>query len=79
MGGHGAICIGLRNPTLFQSISAFAPITNPINVSWGKDVVLKNYLGEENLEKWSLYDSCEIAEKYDGPIREILVDQVSGT
>ncbi|VDK57001.1 unnamed protein product [Gongylonema pulchrum] len=38
MGGHGAIVIGLRNPEKFRSISAFAPICNPINCAWGKKV-----------------------------------------
>lgn len=26
MGGHGALTIGLRNPTTYKSISAFAPM-----------------------------------------------------
>jgi S-formylglutathione hydrolase len=76
MGGHGAIVCGLRNPDLFKSISAFAPISNPTQTSWGKDKTFKNYLGEENLDKWGLYDSCEIIKGYQGPLREILVDQV---
>jgi len=76
MGGHGAIVMGLRNPALFQSISGFSPISNPTKVNWGKGIVFKNYLGEENREKWAEYDSCELAEKYNGPAREILIDQV---
>lgn len=36
MGGHGALVLGLRHPELYRSISAFAPICNPINVPWGK-------------------------------------------
>lgn len=35
MGGHGALTIGLKNPTLYKSISAFAPICNPTKVPWG--------------------------------------------
>ena len=76
MGGHGAIVCGLRNPDLFQSISAFAPITNPINTTWAKEKAWKNYLGEENKDKWGIYDSCEVAKQYGGPPREILIDQV---
>lgn len=38
MGGHGAIVIGLRNPQIFRSISALAPICNPMRCSWGKKV-----------------------------------------
>jgi S-formylglutathione hydrolase FrmB len=75
MGGHGAIFCGLRNPDLFHSISAFAPITNPINTAWGKKA-WEGYLGEENKDKWAIYDSCEVAKGYGGPSREILIDQV---
>lgn len=35
MGGHGALTIGLKNPDLFKSISAFSPICNPSNCPWG--------------------------------------------
>ena len=77
MGGHGAIVIGLRNPELFSSISAFAPICNPCNSPWGRDKTFKNYLGEENKDKWATYDSSELSKTYDGPARQILVDQVS--
>ena len=31
MGGHGALTIGLKNPHTFRSVSAFAPIANPMN------------------------------------------------
>ncbi|CAL8072962.1 unnamed protein product [Orchesella dallaii] len=75
MGGHGAMVCGLRNPELFLSISAFAPICNPTQTEWGKDVALKNYLGEENKDKWNIYDSTELMKTYDGPERNILVDQ----
>ncbi len=29
MGGHGALVCALRNPALYESCSAFAPICNP--------------------------------------------------
>ncbi|WOO83538.1 S-formylglutathione hydrolase [Vanrija pseudolonga] len=35
MGGHGALSIYLKNPALFKSASAFAPIANPAVVPWG--------------------------------------------
>lgn len=76
MGGHGAIVCGLRNPQLFSSISAFAPICNPINGPWGRDKTFKFYLGDENQAEWKKYDSCELAKTYNGPERNILVDQV---
>ena len=58
MGGHGALTIGLRNPDLYQSISAFSPICNPINSPWGQKA-FSAYLGE-NQQDWKNYDSCEI-------------------
>uniref|UniRef100_F1LC26 S-formylglutathione hydrolase n=1 Tax=Ascaris suum TaxID=6253 RepID=F1LC26_ASCSU len=73
MGGHGAIVIGLRNPQIFRSISAFAPICNPMRCSWGKKA-LTGYLGNDE-EKWKAYDSVEVLKSYDGPQRKILIDQ----
>jgi S-formylglutathione hydrolase len=36
MGGHGALTIALRNPDHYRSVSAFAPISNPVAVPWAK-------------------------------------------
>ncbi|CAP27926.1 Protein CBG08020 [Caenorhabditis briggsae] len=73
MGGHGALTIGLRNPGKFKSISAFAPICNPITVPWGQKA-LTGYLGPDQTT-WQPYDASEILKTYQGPRREILVDQ----
>ncbi|VDM48653.1 unnamed protein product [Toxocara canis] len=73
MGGHGAIVIGLRNPQTFRTISAFAPICNPMQCQWGKKA-FRGYLGEDE-EKWKAYDSVELLNSYTGPERRILVDQ----
>ncbi|KAK5985029.1 S-formylglutathione hydrolase [Trichostrongylus colubriformis] len=73
MGGHGAISIGLKNPDLFKSISAFAPICHPINCPWGQKA-LKNYLGSDT-KTWEQYDSSLLLKTYNGPPRKILVDQ----
>jgi S-formylglutathione hydrolase len=72
MGGHGAIVCALRNPQLYKSLSAFAPITSPINCPWGQKA-FRGYLGE-NKETWSLYDASELIQKvgYHSPI---LIDQ----
>lgn len=43
MGGHGALTIYLKNPSLFKSCSAFAPICNPSKVPWGEGA-FSNYL-----------------------------------
>ncbi|PMG74898.1 S-formylglutathione hydrolase [Shewanella sp. 10N.286.51.B7] len=58
MGGHGAISIGLKNPELYQSISAFSPICNPINCPWGQKA-FNGYLGSDQTT-WAEYDSSEL-------------------
>ncbi|PAV56644.1 hypothetical protein WR25_08072 isoform A [Diploscapter pachys] len=73
MGGHGALVIGLRNPQLFKSISAFSPISNPTSCAWGIKA-LTGYLGEDK-SKWADYDASLLLAKYDGPERHILADQ----
>ena len=75
MGGHGALTIGLRNPDMFRSLSAFAPICTTLHSPWGQKA-LGYYLGDD-LSTWSDYDACEVARRsghvtnYD----RILVDQ----
>ena len=72
MGGHGALTIFLKNQDIFKSVSAFAPICNPMKCPWGKKA-FTNYLGTE-IEKWKSYDACHLVTK--NPTRvEILVDQ----
>lgn len=72
MGGHGALTIGLRNPELFKSISAFAPICSPLHCPWGEKA-LGNYLGA-NRQDWREYDACALIE--DGArTPALLVDQ----
>lgn len=58
MGGHGALMIALRNPERFSSVSAFSPITNPVNCPWGKKA-FTGYLGNDT-ESWKQYDSSEL-------------------
>ena len=55
MGGHGALVIALRNPGRYQSVSAFAPISNPAASPWGR-AAFATYLGEEGPE-WEQYDA----------------------
>lgn len=56
MGGHGALVLALRSPGRYQSVSAFAPITNPVNCPWGQKA-FTGYLGEDNTQ-WNNYDAC---------------------
>lgn len=55
MGGHGALTIAFRNPGKYQSISAFAPICNPVNCPWGQKA-FAGYLGEDK-SQWQQYDA----------------------
>lgn len=72
MGGHGALTIGLKNPHLYQSISAFSPICHPIHVPWGQKA-FQAYLGSD-VETWKPYDACELLKSGPSPL-PILVDQ----
>ena len=72
MGGHGALTIFLKNQDIFKSVSAFAPICNPMKCPWGKKA-FTNYLGTE-IEKWKSYDACHLVTKNPTSV-EILVDQ----
>ncbi|GLQ75063.1 S-formylglutathione hydrolase [Vibrio penaeicida] len=74
MGGHGALSIGLKHPDLYRSVSAFSPITNPMNCPWGIKA-FSLYLGEDKAN-WSRYDSCELLKSADS-VPPILVDQGS--
>lgn len=55
MGGHGALVLALRNPGRFRSVSAFSPISNPVNCPWGKKA-LSAYLGKDTAS-WADYDA----------------------
>jgi S-formylglutathione hydrolase len=74
MGGHGALVCGLRNPTVFKSISAFAPIAAPMSCPWGEKA-FTGYLGGDR-SSWSIYDASElVAARMGEPGRLILIDQ----
>eukprot|EP00095_Tigriopus_kingsejongensis_P011573 maker-scaffold4502_size5824-snap-gene-0.0 protein:Tk11573 transcript:maker-scaffold4502_size5824-snap-gene-0.0-mRNA-1 annotation:"s-formylglutathione hydrolase" len=72
MGGHGALTIALKLPTVYKSVSAFAPIVAPSQVPWGKKA-LKGYLGEDS-SKWLKYDAVSLI-NHGHKISEIFVDQ----
>ncbi|MCR9260297.1 MAG: S-formylglutathione hydrolase [Pseudomonadaceae bacterium] len=72
MGGHGALIIGLRNPDRFRSISAFAPISNPINCPWGQKA-LAGYLGPDPAS-WRAFDACALLED-NATAKPIRIDQ----
>lgn len=72
MGGHGALTIGIKNPTAYSSISAFSPICHPVAVPWGQKA-FRNYLGEDK-SKWLQYDAVELMKTH-LVTAPILVDQ----
>lgn len=72
MGGHGALTIGLKNPEVYASISAFSPICAPMECPWGQKA-LTGYLGE-NRDHWLHYDACMLISE-GRRSGEILVDQ----
>lgn len=75
MGGHGALVSFLRNPGMFRSVSALAPICNPSKCDWGRKA-FTGYLGQDQ-SQWAEWDATELAAKYKGPQATLLVDQGS--
>ncbi|KND57906.1 S-formylglutathione hydrolase [Candidatus Burkholderia verschuerenii] len=78
MGGHGALVLALRNPDLFKSVSAFAPIAAPSQCPWGVKA-FSGYLGDDR-EAWKQYDASELV-RGDSASRfanGILIDQGLG-
>jgi S-formylglutathione hydrolase len=76
VGGHGALVLGMRNPDLYQSISAFAPICAPTLGPWGQKAFTA-YLGTDS-SAWAKYDANELVKKFSGKTAEvapILIDQ----
>lgn len=74
MGGHGALTIGLKNPRRYRTISAFSPITNPVQCPWGEKA-LTAYLGDDR-GSWAAYDSCALMGQTETENRvPILIDQ----
>lgn len=58
MGGHGALTIALLNPERYCSVSAFSPISNPVNSPWGKKAFTA-YLGKDKAT-WRNHDASEL-------------------
>ncbi|KAI1812685.1 carbohydrate esterase family 1 protein [Poronia punctata] len=79
MGGHGALTIYLKNPGLFRSVSAFAPIANPVNCPWGEKA-FSGYLGSGDKEEWKRHDATELVaqEQWKGKDLRALIDVGTG-
>lgn len=74
MGGHGALTLALRHPTLFRSVSALAPIAAPMQCPWGRKA-FSGYLGDDQA-RWAEHDASALMQKARCPYpRGILIDQ----
>ncbi|WP_375211943.1 S-formylglutathione hydrolase [Aquabacterium sp.] len=75
MGGHGALTLALRHPGLYRTVSAFAPIANPVNCPWGEKA-FSGYLGLSR-HTWGEHDATELISQYPMPPypQGILIDQ----
>jgi len=75
MGGHGALLCALKNPGVYASVSAFAPICHPSVVPWGQ-ACFSTYLGDD-VAAWKAYDATElVASGATAP--HLLIDQGTG-
>ncbi|MBY4677346.1 S-formylglutathione hydrolase [Marinobacterium sp. CAU 1594] len=72
MGGHGALICALKNPERYCSVSAFAPISNPTECSWGQKA-FRGYLGEDRT-KWKQWDASLLMRQAKQSL-PLLVDQ----
>lgn len=73
MGGHGALILGLNEKNKYKSVSAFAPIVNPVQSPWGQKA-FAGYLGN-NKADWEKYDACQLLKSGLTHASEILIDQ----
>ncbi|RDW83366.1 S-formylglutathione hydrolase [Coleophoma crateriformis] len=77
MGGHGALTLFLKNPGMYKSVSAFAPITNPTKCPWGEKA-FTGYFGDEDKEGWKKHDATELVKGWKGERLDILIDVGTG-
>ena len=72
MGGHGALICALKNPGMYRSVSAFAPIANPVECGWGQGC-FGAYLGADRTA-WQAWDATCLVR--DGArVDDVLIDQ----
>ncbi|KND87958.1 S-formylglutathione hydrolase [Tolypocladium ophioglossoides CBS 100239] len=75
MGGHGALTLFLKNPGMYKSVSAWAPIANPSRCPWGEKA-FGGYLGDD-CEEWKQHDATELVKGWKGPLN-CLIDVGTG-
>ncbi len=72
MGGHGALTLHLKNPDIYKSASAFAPLSSPMSGPWGQNA-LSRYLGSDK-NSWKNHDSSYLIKHHPSKAL-LLVDQ----
>jgi S-formylglutathione hydrolase len=72
MGGHGALTLALKNPGLYQSVSAFAPIAAPMHCPWGVKA-FSGYLGNDPAA-WAQHDATALIAA-GARVPHLLIDQ----
>jgi len=75
MGGLGALVGAIRNPGKYRSVSAFAPITNPMKSEKSHKAFVKFFDSEEAGKD---YDPTELIRSYKGEValhQHLLIDQ----
>lgn len=75
MGGHGALTLALRNPGLYRSVSALAPIAAPMHCPWGVKA-FTGYLGDDHAA-WARHDATELV-RAGARLPPLLIDQGLG-
>ncbi|MDP3214985.1 MAG: S-formylglutathione hydrolase, partial [Deltaproteobacteria bacterium] len=75
MGGHGALICALKNPGLYASVSAFAPICNPAISPWGQGC-FSAYLGDDK-KAWDAWDATCLVQA-GAPLPPTLIDHGTG-
>ena len=75
MGGHGALVLALKQPELFRSVSAFAPVAAPSNCPWGEKA-FTGYLGTDR-NTWAAWDATQLLTTLPRApfLKGILIDQ----
>jgi len=72
MGGHGALTLHLKNPEVYRSVSAFAPIGAPMRCPWGEKA-FAGYLGRDR-DAWHRYDTTDLVRARPSHAK-VLIDQ----
>jgi len=72
MGGHGSLTLHLKNPDIYKTCSAFAPISAPNQTPWGRKA-FSNYLGADETA-WTEYDATKLVAARPSNA-EIFIDQ----